>query len=108
MSELKAPNEALRHALIERWFDTDEEDHHETATDEQILARIEDLVGEGWYHAGKEAERAERLKEALRLMLQYGIDEDDQVWIASNPAGVGRAADVLGIDARFIRNEVQA
>lgn len=61
---------SLRDALVERWFDT-EEDHHETATDEQILARIEDLVGEGWHHAGKELERAEWLSTLLRSTVSY-------------------------------------
>lgn len=56
---------ALREAIVARWFDTDEE-HHEGVTDEQILARLESLVGEGWHHAGKELERAELLRKALR------------------------------------------
>lgn len=60
----------LRDALIERWFDLDT-DNHETITDEQILARIEDLVGEGWHHAGKELERVERLRSLLRRAFAY-------------------------------------
>lgn len=49
-------SDALRDALVERWFDTDEE-HHEHVPDEQILERIEFLVGEGWHYAGIESER---------------------------------------------------
>jgi len=66
---------SLRDALIDRWFDIDE-DHHDV-TDEQILARIEELVGEGWHTAGRETDRVHRLREALARVTGYEGAEID-------------------------------
>ncbi len=49
------------------------------------------------------AGRVDALTEALTGCVQYGVDEDGRAWIAANPSGVDRAAEVLGIDAAFIR-----
>ena len=57
MSDQRIAATSLRDALIERWFDPERD---EEPTDEQILSRIEDLVGEGWYAAGLESQRCER------------------------------------------------
>lgn len=50
----------LRARLIERWFDPENAEPAEI-TDEQILQRVEDLVGEGWHIAGTETERLRKM-----------------------------------------------
>lgn len=62
--ERPRPTSSLFAALAERWLDPENDDPAEW-TDDTLMARIEDLVGEGWYHAGKELERADALRCAL-------------------------------------------
>lgn len=45
-----------------------------------------------------------RLRTALRGCVQFGVGEDDEVWIAANPSGVSLAAEVLGLNAETIRD----
>lgn len=84
MSDTRLP---LREALLDRWLG--EDDDPTEWTDEMLLKRIEDLVGEGWYHAGKEGERAERYRAAL----------DRIAALPHISASAGRRADFLAREA---------
>lgn len=78
---------SLRDALIDRWFDPEDTDPAEV-TDEQILARIEDLVGEGWHCAGVESER---LAKTLRA-----VNDNALAW-HSGEDGKARALNVIAV-----------
>ena len=85
-----SPSSSLKDALIERWFDVDE-DNHETLTDEQILKRIEDLVGEGWHHAGMEMDRSKVLQRTVRA-----TNDNALAWHAGED-GKARALNMIAV-----------
>jgi hypothetical protein len=50
-------------------------------------------------------EALDRLVEALRACVQYGVDEDDHCWVCVDPTGIDLAVRVLGITEEQIRKE---
>jgi hypothetical protein len=81
--------ESLFDALCERWLDPENDDPSEW-TDERLMKHIEDLVGEGWWHAGQATQRLGDLAVAVEKVAHDLSDESKRALREAVDKALGR------------------